>query len=84
MPKTAAYAAVFSLWYIHRHGIGGKFDVKVCIEVIDRLYKSDASDLKEIVYVFFSVCEALNYTQNEAQISVDKLSARVNVSRLTF
>jgi hypothetical protein len=32
--------------YIHRHGIGGKFHVKLDVEIIHSFNKSDTSDLK--------------------------------------
>jgi hypothetical protein len=50
----------FSLWNIQRHGIGGKFNVKIDIEIIDSLDKTHTTDLKKVVDAFFPISKSLN------------------------
>jgi len=65
---------------IHRHGIGGKFDVERCVEIIYGFDQSYTADLKKIVGIFTSVYEALDYAENKLQIAVNKLLSRCIVS----
>ena len=52
--------------------------------MINGLDESNAADLKKVVRVFAPVCEALNNTQNKAQISVDELFPCLLVSGVAF
>ena len=70
--------------YIHRHGIGGKTDVKIGIEVVNSLDKSYTSDLKKIVRILFSVRKTLNYAQYKPQIAVYQLTPSFLVAVFEF
>ena len=44
----------------HRHAIGGKLHVLVQVKAVDRLYKSYAADLKQIVHALAASDKLLN------------------------
>lgn len=71
---------MFSTSHNHRHGIGGKFDVKFGIKVVNCLYKTNATYLKKIVGIFAPVNEALNNTQYQPEIAVNQLLARFGIA----
>ena len=71
IPEITAY---FS--YYHRHGIGGKAHILCDVKIIDSFYKPYTPDLKQIIGVLPSVCEALNHAENQSEISLYQILSR--------
>ena len=52
----------------HRHGVSGKFDVILAVEIIDRLDKSHRAELHKILVFDMNVAVALDYALYQRRI----------------
>ena len=54
------------------------------IKIVEGLDQSDTANLKQIIRIFSAVGESLDHAEYQSEISLNKLVARLLISRLNF
>ena len=60
---------IVSTFYNHWQGIGGKTNVQLGIEIVDRLEKANASHLKKIVDLLLFGGKTTDHAEHQPQVS---------------